>query len=86
MVALILSLSLIDQKSDFFVVEIDESIFLVHSMASKIVTHKDMPVRIKFLVKKLLQILANLYLIKYLLRVHPYRLPTSSQSLDSLPL
>lgn len=57
------SLWFIDEECNFFIVEIDESVFLMHCVTSEIVTHEYVPVWVEFLVEELLQVLANLHYI-----------------------
>lgn len=54
------SLSLVDQEGDFLIIEVNKSILLVRSVASKIIAHEYMPIRVEGSVQELLQILTNL--------------------------
>lgn len=54
------SLSFVNQERYFFVVEIDESIFLVHGMAAEIISHEHMPVWLEIGVQVFLQSFSNL--------------------------
>ena len=44
------SLSLVNEESDFLVIEIHKAILLMDSMASKIITHEHMPKWIIFFI------------------------------------
>lgn len=41
------SLSLVDQEGDFLIIEVNKSILLVRSVASKIIAHEYMPIRVE---------------------------------------
>lgn len=49
-----LSLRLVDEEGDLLEFKIKETIFLVHGMATKIVTQNDVPVRTISVVQELL--------------------------------
>lgn len=54
------SLSLVNEESYLFVVEIDEPVFFMNNMRPKAIAHKNMPVGVELDIQKLFQTLTDL--------------------------
>lgn len=53
-------MSFVDEESDLFVLKVEESIFLVHRVAPKVVAENHVPVQTVFFIKKFLEVFSHL--------------------------
>lgn len=67
------SLSLVQQKGNFFIVEVHKSIFFVHGMTPKVISQENMPILTVVVVQIFLQMFSNLWLMISVLWDHPYQ-------------